>query len=511
MTLAILNGTIQHRRGAAKDFDASKMLPGEFAVTTDGSRKVLAAFGPGDVKELASKEDVDKAITEGVAAIEEKEQQALKNIGTGVDSSLKQEGKAADAGATGKAIDELKGDLDNTQSKLSKSVVKIDDRFLHSIGVNKFNLEDEEQNITIQASGLKAQTDGYNATGFIYVPFGSAIVVTGTKDGTRGITTNDGTGMIGKMLCVYASDKASVVVDEGKNSQYSTWMNVNTDGGKYVRVSYRKEKTTDLEINVVEAMKNSSGEWSEYLTYTSASGYTKYSPFDEHIVLKGEHLPYWYYGKKIATFGDSITYLNKWQPYISEYFGCSIQNCGIGGSTVCLTNNEEHQNDCMYQDTRINAINTDSDVILVFGGHNDSTYSDVTIKDFVPWWNLTDSGDVHDFTYAYSLMLKKLINRFPNAKIITMTCVNGRTSNADENQDSQFYIYDRCMDDFSEAIKKISHYYGIPCIDVGGESGISVLNHTSYIMDVIHPNDEGGKMIANAVINGLKRYEPIDL
>ena len=105
--MAILNGTIQHRRGAAKDFDASKMLPGEFAVTTDGSRKVLAAFGPGDVKELASTEDVDKAITEGVAAIEEKERQALNNIGTGVDSSLKQEGKAADAGATGKAIDEL--------------------------------------------------------------------------------------------------------------------------------------------------------------------------------------------------------------------------------------------------------------------------------------------------------------------------------------------------------------------------------------------------------------------
>lgn len=408
-------------------------------------------------------------------------------------------------------VSQLKEDLDNTQSKLSKSVVKIDDRFLHHIGVNKFNIEDEEQNMTIQASGLKSPADGYNATGFIYVPFGFAIVVTGTKDGTRGITTNDGTGMIGKMLCVYASDKASVVVDEGKNSQYSTWMNVNTNGGKYVRVSYRKEKTTDLEINVVEAKKNPSGNWSDYLTNTSASGYTKYSPFDEHIVLKGEHLPYWYYGKKIATFGDSITYLNKWQPYISEYFGCSIQNCGIGGSTVCLTNNEEHQNDCMYQDTRINAINTDSDVILVFGGHNDSTYSGVTIKDFVPWWNLTDSGDVHDFTYAYSLMLKKLINRFPNAKIITMTCVNGRTSNADENQDSQFYIYERCMDDFSEAIKKISHYYGIPCIDVGGESGISVLNHTSYIMDVIHPNDEGGKMIANAVINGLKRYEPIDL
>ena len=113
--MAILNGTIQHRRGAAKDFDASKMLPGELAVTTDGSRKVYAAFAPGDVKELASKEEVEQAITEGVAAIEEKERQALNNFGTGVDSSLTEYGKAADAAATGKAIDELKGDISNLQ------------------------------------------------------------------------------------------------------------------------------------------------------------------------------------------------------------------------------------------------------------------------------------------------------------------------------------------------------------------------------------------------------------
>ena len=44
-------------------------------------------------------------------AVEDAGQEALNNIGTGVDSSLTQEGKAADAAATGKAVDELKGDL----------------------------------------------------------------------------------------------------------------------------------------------------------------------------------------------------------------------------------------------------------------------------------------------------------------------------------------------------------------------------------------------------------------
>ena len=65
------------------------------------------------------------------------------------------------------------------------------------------------------------------------------------------------------------------------------------------------------------------------------------------------------------------------------------------------------------------------------------------------------------------------------------------------------------MTDFANAVKEVSSYYGIPCIDINAESGISTLNHDTYIADVIHPNSEGGKLIANAVINGMKRFEPI--
>ena len=53
---------IQNRRGADADFDANKMLPAEIAVTTDGSRKVYVAFAPGDVKELASAEEVQQIV-----------------------------------------------------------------------------------------------------------------------------------------------------------------------------------------------------------------------------------------------------------------------------------------------------------------------------------------------------------------------------------------------------------------------------------------------------------------
>lgn len=103
---------ITHRKGADKDFDPQKMLPGEIAITTDGTRKVYAAFSAGDVKELASKEDVDQSITDGLEAIEEASNKAIENIGTGVDISLTEEGKAADAKATGEKIEKVKSKFD---------------------------------------------------------------------------------------------------------------------------------------------------------------------------------------------------------------------------------------------------------------------------------------------------------------------------------------------------------------------------------------------------------------
>lgn len=210
----------------------------------------------------------------------------------------------------------------------------------------------------------------------------------------------------------------------------------------------------------------------------------------------------WYKGKKICAYGDSVTEQNKWQSFVSSYFNCSFYNRGVGGTTVTQVNSSTNH---MSADSRIETIPTDSDVILVFGGHNDWSSASIDIGD-IKTKALSESTS---FKSAFALMLKKIQTRCPNAKIITMTPVGGRTEEASVNQDKQFYIRDLCMTDFANAVKEVSAYYGIPCIDINGNSGINTLNHTTYIADVIHPNSEGGKLIANEVINGLKRFEPI--
>lgn len=216
-----------------------------------------------------------------------------------------------------------------------------------------------------------------------------------------------------------------------------------------------------------------------------------------------------YKNKKITCFGDSITAQNQWQPHVASYFGCTMINKGVGGTTVFNNGNREiiegvTIDSWMCSDDRINLIANDTDVILVFGGHNDWAYNNLQM-------GVLGDGNLIDSTFksAYSLMLKKLVTKFPNARIITMTPVGGRTETEKGNSDKQYYIRDLCMTDFANAVKEVSGYYGIPCIDINAESGISTLNHDTYIADVIHPNSEGGKLIANAVINGMKRFEPI--
>lgn len=376
---------------------------------------------------------------------------------------------------------------------------------------NKYNPITSFPNRVIQHSGLIATDSNYTATDFILVPYGYAIMPTAeTADGERVQITTDKTSQLIKSICVYELDQQTVIADQGSSSQVAWYANNKTPGDKYVRISFKPALSNKLMLEVVPIVYNeTTGVPSDYYTGRTLSGLNTYIPYELTLYLKGENTsPTWYKGKKIATFGDSITQLNTWQPYLEKYFGCEVVNCGVGGSRVADYPVGE-RSDYMCGDNRINTIPSDVDVILVFGGHNDFSIT-TPFGEITQWWTLSDENSKSEFYSAYALMLKKLIKKFPNAKIITMSCVGGRTSSDHENEDGQWYLRNYCMEDYAEAVKRISRYYGIPCIDVGGESGINTLNHTSYIADVIHPNNEGGKLIANCVINGMKRFEPID-
>lgn len=232
--------------------------------------------------------------------------------------------------------------------------------------------------------------------------------------------------------------------------------------------------------------------------------------------------PSWYYGKKICTFGDSLTgnghfasdevNTGYWQPLLHDYLGATVINVGVGGTTVFNNGQGSTQNgynltqSWMCSDERINMIPQDSDVIIFWGGHNDAysihPFSDLTIGQETP--------DDTLFTGAYQICLSKMVARCPNALII---CVTPHVARTDENSNENTEFVGgngRTMNNCAKLVVDICHYYGFPVIDMR-DSGLSVLNHAKYFADVIHVNStDGAEMVAMAMINGLKRFEPIE-
>lgn len=99
--------SVQEVKNKTSQYITEKQSEAEQAIANKQSEAVEAVNTAGATQ-------TDAVNTAGAAqkkAVEDAGREALNNIGTGVDSSLSQEGKAADAAATGKAVDELKGDI----------------------------------------------------------------------------------------------------------------------------------------------------------------------------------------------------------------------------------------------------------------------------------------------------------------------------------------------------------------------------------------------------------------
>lgn len=227
-------------------------------------------------------------------------------------------------------------------------------------------------------------------------------------------------------------------------------------------------------------------------------------------------------GKKMTSFGDSIVELASWQKYVWKYFNMADHyNRGIGGSKVTsvgyknklvdesgyyhASNPSEGTKtikDYMCGDGRISTIPLDTDILIIYASAND-------ISGSVELGSIDDGDETH-FYYAYALMIRKIIERIPNAKIFV--CTPHNFYNKPENAD---YPYKNNQNltilDYCKAIKDIAAIYGIPVIDVNGLSGISTLTITKDLSDQVHPNNIGGQKIANVIINTLIRFAPIGL
>lgn len=203
-------------------------------------------------------------------------------------------------------------------------------------------------------------------------------------------------------------------------------------------------------------------------------------------------------GKKLTTYGDSITANGGWQSYLKDYFGFIIENKGIGGTTVA----DNRNGDSFCIQNRIDTISSDSDVVIIMGGTNDCGQS-IEIGDLT----YSNGFDTTKFKGGLATTIRMIQNRCPNALIFVASLCGGRGNTAGENLDTPVYNSKNLTSyDYAKATKDVAEFFNIQYIPIFEECGINCWNRATYIADTVHPNDYGKKQLAKIFIKHLSSY-----
>lgn len=199
-------------------------------------------------------------------------------------------------------------------------------------------------------------------------------------------------------------------------------------------------------------------------------------------------------GIKMACLGDSITEGVGVRDLGNMYYNRIQRECGIRelyidgiGGTRIARQQIPSEDLIIDQDfiSRVDKIDKDCDLVIVFGGTNDFGHGDAPI------------GTPHDRTQdtfwgACHVLCEKLINRFPRAQLVYMGPLH-RITEEETNR------HGRILDDYVEIIKTVTRKYSIPFLDMMAISGIAPqikVHRELYIPDGLHPNDAGQALIA---------------
>lgn len=173
------------------------------------------------------------------------------------------------------------------------------------------------------------------------------------------------------------------------------------------------------------------------------------------------------------------------------------RNYGISGSRIARqihpsADTRMEQDFCL----RASQMDPDADVIVVFGGTNDSGHGDAPFGTFSDRTPYTFYGACH-------CMMETLINCYPGKPIVIMTPLHR------ENEDSYASEIpkNKTLQDYVNAIREVAEYYALPVLDLYATSGIQprvpVLKEM-FCPDGLHPSDAGNAKIAHMLEQFLK-------
>ena len=163
----------------------------------------------------------------------------------------------------------------------------------------------------------------------------------------------------------------------------------------------------------------------------------------------------------------------------------------------------------LHDDTGDNA-GEEPDIIVIFLGTDDCTFRWETIgtasavnhaalitetEDGVRYAEPTTSAE------AYAIMLDRIMRRYPDAEVYCMTVPPRRDAN----------IYQRyVVETMNDIIRTEAARFGAVVADIYEDSGITseVSSFDRYMMDLLHPNEEGMARIADVLVAAVRGVDP---
>lgn len=211
-------------------------------------------------------------------------------------------------------------------------------------------------------------------------------------------------------------------------------------------------------------------------------------------------------GKKINFLGDSITFgvgaSNPSKCYvnlIAARTGAVCRNYGISGTRIARQKVSREDGCDLDFCGRIEEMDPDADVIVIFGGTNDYGHGDAPIGNFFDRTPDTFYGALH---YLYS----QLLTKYPKAQFLILTPLH---RGYEDWQGPNMPVWDppKILKTYVDCIRRVAEYYSLPVLDLYATSGIQPavpILKEMYMPDWLHPNDAGHDIIARKVINALK-------
>ncbi len=210
-------------------------------------------------------------------------------------------------------------------------------------------------------------------------------------------------------------------------------------------------------------------------------------------------------GKKINFLGDSITEgsgvanrENIFHARLAKEFDlAAARNYGIGGTRIARQSNPSNERWDLDFIGRVDEMDPDADIIVVFGGTNDFGHGDAQL-------GTMDDRTPNTFYGACHTLCEKLIAKYPEALIVFMTPLH-RTN--EDNPRGDGYKEERGpLKVYVNILKEVLEFYSLPTLDLWSCSSLQPKNEVvrqKYCPDGLHPNDAGHALIANRLAGFL--------